>query len=179
MDESDDQLVNDVLAGNRSAYGVLYDRHARLVRAICFDLTRDLDQARDLTQDVFLRAYSRLARLRQRDRFASWIAGIARFICKEWRRKRLRERHLFVADVPERIPEMRQEGDPLIECLRHAISELPDRERLALHLFYLQGESIEHVQNTLNLSRSGAYKCLERARRLVAAIMQRKQESLK
>ena len=53
---SDANLVEAVLSGDRSAYTDLYDRYARLVRAICYDATWDLNHSQDLSQEVFLRA---------------------------------------------------------------------------------------------------------------------------
>ena len=51
-------VVRAVLGGDRSAYGELYDRYGQLIRAICFDTTRDVIETQDLSQEVFLRAFS-------------------------------------------------------------------------------------------------------------------------
>ena len=50
-------LVLAVLAGDKAAYGKLYDRYAPLVRAVCYDEAGNLADSQDLAQDVFLRAY--------------------------------------------------------------------------------------------------------------------------
>jgi len=60
MAATDGTLVNGVLNGDRAAFAELYDRRARLIRAICFDVTHDLDAAAELTQEVFCRAHARL-----------------------------------------------------------------------------------------------------------------------
>lgn len=52
--ESDADLLALVLQGDRQAYGRLYDRYAPFIRAICYDTTRELSQANDLCQEVFL-----------------------------------------------------------------------------------------------------------------------------
>ena len=90
---SDKMLVRTVLAGDKAAYGKLYDRYAPLVRAICYDEARNLADAQDLAQDVFMRAYENLENLRDPNRFGRWLIGIARLRCKEWRR-RSSQRHL-------------------------------------------------------------------------------------
>ena len=69
----DGVLVRTILDGDTSAYAVLYDRYAQLVRAMCFDTTRNNTDAADLSQEVFLRAFRRLRekaseRLRPRQR---------------------------------------------------------------------------------------------------------------
>jgi len=88
---SDAALVHRVLTGEQNAFAVLYDRYARLVRAICFGATRDFHAAADLTQEVFLRAYRNLARLDDGEQFGLWLTGIARRACSEWRRGRVRD----------------------------------------------------------------------------------------
>src|SRR5688500_16336258 len=57
MGLADAERVRAALAGDRSAFGDLYDRHARWVRAVLYDVIHDLPQAQDLAQEVFLRAY--------------------------------------------------------------------------------------------------------------------------
>lgn len=174
--DDDACVVRAVLGGDVSAYARLYDRHARLVRAICFDATGDLCHAQDLSQETFFRAYRRLSGLRDPSRFAAWLVGIARLVCKEWRRGRLRDRHLYVglcstvaADPPggaERDQAARAEG------LGQAMRALPERERLALHVFYLQDQSVEQARAVLGLSRSGFYRVLQRGRRRLGRLMQ-------
>jgi RNA polymerase sigma-70 factor (ECF subfamily) len=74
---SDKTLIEAVLAGEKDAYGKLYDRYAPLIRAVCYDTTGNFVDAQDLAQDVFLRAYEKLDRFRNRDSFGKWIVGIA------------------------------------------------------------------------------------------------------
>ena len=54
---TDADLVASVLAGDREAFGGLYDRYARLVRAVVYGVARDWPTVQDLTQECFLRAY--------------------------------------------------------------------------------------------------------------------------
>ncbi len=165
---SDATLVRGVLDGDRAAFAQLYDLRARLVRAICYDATGDLQAAAELTQEVFLRAWDRLATLRDPDKFAAWVCGIARQVCREWRRGRERERQglsrlarsaasLASAAVPQLL-------DARLRELRQAIGSLPEKERLALHAFYLQEQDVEQARAVLGLSRSGFYHVLSGAR---------------
>ena len=166
---SDATLVRGVLDGDRAAFAQLYDLRARLVRAVCYDATGDLQTAAELTQEVFLRAYDRLGALREKEKFAAWVCGIARQVCREWRRGRARERDGLgrfsrwtedsgSAAVPQLL-EVR------IRELRDAIATLPEKERLALHAFYLQEQDVEQARAVLGLSRSGFYHVLSCARR--------------
>ena len=95
-ESTDADLVARVLSGDREAFGSLYDRYARLVRTVVFDVAKDWSTVQDLTQDCFLRAYQNLGRLRQPDRFGHWLVGIARQVARERRRTLRRDRHHFV-----------------------------------------------------------------------------------
>lgn len=188
MAASDRTLVLGALNGDRSAFAELYDRRARLIRAVCYDATGDMDVAADLTQEVFLRAWQKLDRIRDPDNFARWLVGIARQVCREWRRKALRERRRMrdyarqqptaAASVPdERLEAIRRAIAGLTDCERRAMPSLSDRERLALHAYYLQGRSVEEARRVLGLSRSGFYRVLSNACRRLRLLLEREEVS--
>jgi len=177
MGESDAERVRAVLAGDRSAFGDLYDRHARWVRALLYDATRDLAQAQDLAQEVFLRAYRGLAGLREPERFGSWLMGITRIAAMEWRRRQAQDRHEFVGcEIDRPVQTEPVSEDDSVERLREAMTSLPERERLAVYVFYLQDRSAEDARAVLNLSRAGLYRLLGRARKRLERIMKRQWE---
>ncbi len=127
-----------VLAGDRAAFGCLYDRYARLVRAVVYGVGNDAPVVHALTQECFLRAYRNLARLRQPDRFGAWVVGIAVAVAREHRRSSRRDRHQFVAneslDVwfdPDAAGAVQTADD--IELVPRRVSGLPERERMAIH----------------------------------------------
>jgi RNA polymerase sigma-70 factor (ECF subfamily) len=175
---SDRELIQAVLAGEKTGYEKLYDRYGPLVRAICYDTTRNLTDAQDLAQDVFMRGYERLGRLRDRDIFGKWIVGIARLRCKEWRRRRSqgRDKHVGLDDAELAIAN--PSNDDRIERLQAMITKLPEKERLALHTFYLQDKSVDNARRITGLSRSGFYRLLGRARKRLEHLMLGEQENM-
>ncbi len=173
---TDETLVLGVLHGDRSAFAELYDRRARLIRAVCYDATRDVHLAADLTQEVFLRAFRRLGTLRDRQRFTAWLTGIARQVCREWRRERRRDRNLL-SNLPDEVvcTDPFDEPDDRIAAIRDALASLPEKERLALHAFYLRGLDVDEARTVLGLSRSGLYRLLSCARGRLTRLMSRKE----
>jgi RNA polymerase sigma-70 factor (ECF subfamily) len=182
-DNADDDaaLVRATLGGRAQAFGLLYDRYAPLVRALCFDATGDLYAAQDLSQEAFLRAFRKLAELRSPEQFAPWLIGIAKHVCREWRRGagRRRRHAARVAELAEARRDVtdceaasggRDLDDDLCQ-LREAIAALPTREREALHLFYLQEQPADVAAKVLGLSRSGFYRALERAKKRIQRIL--------
>ena len=172
---SDKTLIRAVFAGEKAAYEKLYDRYAPLVRAICYDITGNLTDAQDLAQDVFMRAYERLDRLRNPDSFGNWLVGIARLRCLEWRRQRLRGREKHVGLDDAELAIANPSNDDRIKQLREMITALPEKERLALHTFYLQGKSADNARRIMGLSRSGFYRVLERARKRLEKLVAKEQ----
>lgn len=174
MDATDGTLVRGVLSGDRGAFAELYDRRARLIRAICFDATHDLDAAAELTQDVFVRAYEKLRGLRDPQRFAPWLVGIARQVCREWRRSRWRDRSRVSAPAQDEPAAVSADPpDDRLALLRDALGQLPERERESLQAFYLSGMDVEQARNVLGLSRATLYRVLATARERLRNILSR------
>jgi RNA polymerase sigma-70 factor (ECF subfamily) len=170
MTSGDGMLVHQVLGGDRSSYAKLYDRYAPLIRAICHSTTRNLTDAEDLAQEVFLRAYDRLAHLKKPDIFCAWLISIARRTCLEW----IRSKHRKIAPLPHDPPGNVVASNPWneeVERLLSAVLRLPKTERLAVQSFYLLEQSAESARTGMRLSRSGFYRVLERARKRLGRIL--------
>jgi RNA polymerase sigma-70 factor (ECF subfamily) len=175
---TDADLVATVLAGDREAFGCLYDRYARLVRAVLCNVSADWSMVQDLTQECFLRAYRNLARLREPDRFGHWMVGIARQVARERRRSLRRDRHRFVGNSPLEVSVESNTQDALqtaeqTHLVMQQLAKLPERERLAIHAFFLQQRNAQQAAELLGLSRSGVYALLERALARLAAKVRR------
>lgn len=165
-ESSDADDVRLTLGGDREAFGRLYDRHARAVRAVVVAVSGDFGVVEDLTQETFLRGYGRLNTLKDAAGFRSWIQGVARFVARERRRELSRERDGRVANDARHEPSDQANG--LLECVEEqqqlmlAVAELPGRERLAVHAYYFHEQSADEAAIAIGMSRSGFYAALER-----------------
>jgi RNA polymerase sigma-70 factor (ECF subfamily) len=180
----DAELVKNALAGDREAFGQLYDKYARLVRAVVVGVSGDWSAAEDLTQECFLRAYRRLTALRELERFGPWISGIARRVALEHHRAKRRDRHEFrnqqlaATAAPNDGPADIQRKEA-IDTIMEQLAGLPEQERLAIHLFFLKEEPVEDVAEVLGLSRSGIYALVQRAIARLAAQLKSTQSAIK
>jgi RNA polymerase sigma-70 factor (ECF subfamily) len=131
-----EQLVRASQAGNRDAFGVLYERFAGYVHAILIVRLRPQD-ASDLVQDIFLSAFERLRSLREPAAFAGWIATIARNRATDF----LRRQPMSMSDEPEDPPAETVSPDVRLDASRalEAIRQLPDAYRETLVLRLVQG----------------------------------------
>ena len=156
-------LVRRAQRGDVEAFGVLYDRTIRLVRAVAADAGPG--RADDAAHDAYLRAFRSLGTLRDPERFAPWLVGIARLVAREHRRAR--RVGPLVADVAADPIDPGADPDDVAELLR-AVDRLPDEERLAIRFFFLNERGIDETARLLGRSRSGTYALLQAARARLA-----------
>lgn len=175
-ERTDADLVARSLAGDCEAFGCLYDRHAQIVRAVVGGVSLDWPAVEDMTQECFLRAYRNLAKLRQPARFGAWVVGIARQVARERKRSLRRDRHEFVGERPPDVASPEdgandvQDADEL-DLLMKRLNTLPERERLAIHAFFLEQHDAQRAAELLELSRSGFYALLGRALTNLASLV--------
>jgi RNA polymerase sigma-70 factor (ECF subfamily) len=172
--EDDSVLVSRCRHGDREAFASLYDRYARLIRAVAYDGVSNSATAQDITQETFLRAWSKLDRLRDPTRFVAWLVGIARQVCREQYHATCQSRRLLLKHDPaDATPAtIVEQGIITLEhtqMILDEIAKLPDRERLAIHAFYLNEHDVQYVASLLKMSRSGVYVVLQRACRTLAS----------
>ncbi|MFO0902357.1 MAG: sigma-70 family RNA polymerase sigma factor [Pirellulales bacterium] len=169
MSDSDEELVSQARRGDHEAFGQLYDRYAGLIRSVCFEATGNVVDSQDLAQEVFLSAFRQLDQLKDPRRFAGWLVGIGRLSGLEWRRSRTRDRLELVGEATVEIAgqECLSRDDRWADVVE-AFECLSEDERLGVHLFYLEEQPAEVARRLLNLSLSGFYRLLDRARAKLA-----------
>ena len=165
-------------ASDQDAFARLYDRHAAVVLSLCRRLS--LAEAEDAAQETFIRAYRLLHKVESAGKLRPWLYGIARRVCSEHTRALRRRRHhedqAMLTRTAERTAHAPSPGESLeqaeqLQRLDGAIDQLDDRQRLAIHLYYLESDPIQAAQSALGLSRSGYYKLLAKARERLGELM--------
>jgi len=175
---TDATLVLKARDGDQEAFSELYDRYSKLVRAICHDSTRDVNTAADLAQEVFLRVHDKLGLLENPERFGPWLISISRNVGREFRRGKARDRHFLVGLEPpdEAVEKNEALKNTRLDGLQLAMEALAEKERLVLHVHYLQDHKEEQGPKLLGLSRSSYYRLLERAKRNIEKYIEREEK---
>jgi len=164
-------------AGDAEAFARLYDRHAGVVLSLC--RCRCPFEAEDALQDTFLRAWRMLDSLADPRGLRRWLYAIARRVCAERRRSAIRRSNHEDAAIAMRrlaitcggdLHDAVEQGEQLAR-LSEALAALPDDERLAIHLFYLERDPVAAAVEAMGVSRSGFYKLVARGRKHLAALM--------
>jgi RNA polymerase sigma-70 factor, ECF subfamily len=167
------QWVLQAKEGDHTAFADLYDQFAPLVRSVAYDATGCLQESEDLCQEIFLQAYRNLGQLRDAAKFPGWLMMIARRSCASWGRRRKQRPEVGLNEIEIPIAKA-DSNDDEIQHMLGAIRQLPPKERMTLHLFYLAEQPAELARQTLGLSSAGFYKVLERAKRRVAALLEKR-----
>lgn len=154
MEVSDEVLVGRARAGGKEAFGLLVDRHSRMVYNLAFRISGSHEQAEDIAQEAFLRAYRALAKFEGKSQFSTWLYRIVSNVALNKLERDPSER--FAADRID--PASHHEGPAQTvarrereEQVRRAVLSLPPNYRLVITLHHLQGFSYDEVAETLEL----------------------------
>jgi RNA polymerase sigma-70 factor (ECF subfamily) len=138
MGRSDEQLVEACQAGEASAFDVLVARWEDRIRGAAYRILGSEDEARDVAQEAFLKAYRGLSGFKREARFSSWLYQIATNLCRDRLRRRRARPQVSLEALEETGPvivETRPGADErllerdLAEAVRRAIHALPEEQR--------------------------------------------------
>jgi RNA polymerase sigma-70 factor (ECF subfamily) len=165
-------LVNDARKGDRSAFEALVKATYADSYTLAFRLVGDEEDARDVVQEAYLRAYKGLKRFRGDAQFTTWLYRITANCAATYLGKRARNRHdelpadAAVVDTARRSdPEDNAHQRDLREQLNAALAELPPRLRAVVVLRDVYDLPHEAIAAELGISESAAKVRLHRARR--------------
>jgi RNA polymerase sigma-70 factor (ECF subfamily) len=171
-------LISKVLKGDLAAYGTLVEEYQKSVFNVCYRILGNRQEAEDLTQDAFLRAYQQLARYDPNRPFGPWMRVLAANLCYNHLKKaRLKqepledERDRF-KDYPKRGPEKILEISEENQRLYQAFWKLPENYRMALELRHFQGLSYKEMAQTLDLPLNTVRSHLYRGRQKLAELLE-------
>lgn len=179
-DISDAGLMAGLAAGDASGLSVLHQRYAKMICSLILrlDPQGSLEQAEDLTQDVFLTVFETADRYREEGKLKSWLCGIAARKVRSarrrtWSRGNLMRSNRSIApghSTPyEAGPDQRLGARRQVE---QALLSLSDSQREVFVLHTLEGLSGEEIAASLNIKTSAVWVRLHRARKTMTAALQ-------
>lgn len=159
------------------AFGALYSKYFPAVLLYCRQKLGDQEEAFDITQDVFVKAATRLQNLRIPETFAAWLFQIARNSCLDQLHLRKRQ---FLALCPTHY-ELKQEEEPEVEermafdlqmeKLLNALDQLDENARKLLTAKYIEKQSIKDIARLLNIKESAVKMRLARTRQKLGKML--------
>jgi RNA polymerase sigma-70 factor, ECF subfamily len=172
---SDEALARRAQAGDADAFATLVVRYQRAVLNLAYRMLGDVQEAEDVAQDVFIRAYQSLGRFDPSRRFFSWLYRIAVNRCLSYR-DRARHDTLDASHsaLPDGAPSPEQQAaqHETQAAIRQAIAALPEHERAVVALRYGADLSYEEIAATLRLPLGTIKTRLFRARQRLAGLIE-------
>lgn len=170
-------LIRAAQRGDREAFERLIRAYDRGVLRLALNLLRSVEDAQEVYQETFLRAFRNLSSFRADSNFQTWLYRIASNVCLDYLRKRKVRREAPAddgepsADRLHRLAEQRPEADPeralmnrkLAERLEEALEMLTPRERMVFELRHYHGLRLRTIGAMMGASEEAAKTCLYRA----------------
>jgi RNA polymerase sigma-70 factor (ECF subfamily) len=170
--KDDNELVHEVINGNTSSFEPLIERYQKTIFNMVLRMVGDTENAKDITQDIFVKAFEKIETFKFKFRFFSWLYRIAINETINWTKRnprldRIQEVNQFL--ISEQDPE--EEGRQS-KLLQQGLLELPENYRTLLVLKYysqlsyediaeIKGISVKKVRSRLFTAREQLRKILE------------------
>jgi RNA polymerase sigma-70 factor (ECF subfamily) len=192
MEYEDTQLVDKSKRGDMKAFGMLIKRYEQTVYNMAYRMLKNVEDAKDAAQEIFLKVFASLNSFRGESSFATWLYRIATNECinrlkrpkflslEELRREYENEEKpieppqlIDASPLPEELAERRE----IQQLVHKAMDELPDHYRLVITLRHLQGLPYNEIAETLDLPVGTVKTYLFRAKKILKAKLQHFVES--
>ncbi|HEV2718647.1 MAG TPA: sigma-70 family RNA polymerase sigma factor [Thermoanaerobaculia bacterium] len=172
---NDAETVQRVLAGDADAFRLLVDRHGRTLHRLAFRLTGSADDAEDVVQEAFIRAFRQLASYDGRAAVGTWLHRITVNCAVDLLRARRRrpedsghEETLMSHHEPTSMQEQHAHASDIREAVARGMASLSANERTAFVLRHFEGMSIDEIGRTLgtkvNATKHTVFRAVQKLR---------------
>lgn len=186
----DEELIEKILKGKTELYEEIIKRYQNKVYSTVYSYVRDSEEAKDLTQEIFIKIYNNLSNFKNMSRFSTYLYRVAVNCCIDWtRKKRLKtvsvmfyqedseiEIYEYITDLscnPEQLL-LKQEN---ISIIRKEINKLPEIYRTIMIMFYFQDFSPQEIADILEIPRKTVDTRLYRARNMLRTKFSQKSDN--
>jgi RNA polymerase sigma-70 factor (ECF subfamily) len=170
---TDRRVIEDCQAGDRDAFRQLFETHKDRVYSIALHFSRDEMQARDITQQVFLKLFTAIRQFRHDAEFTTWLYRLVANVCLDEQRRNRRfipfGEAVEVSEMAERKSQEAQLGQREVsEAVRQVIAGLKPKLRLVILLKYFEEMSYEEMAQVLGCSPGTIASRLNRGHKILA-----------
>ncbi|CUU36674.1 MAG: sigma-70 family RNA polymerase sigma factor [Armatimonadetes bacterium] len=179
---SDEQLVARAKEGDTDALETLFVRYRQPVFRLVYRSVGNADDAEDIVQEVFLKAFERLHTFREQSRFSTWLMRIALNLCTDRARAQKRHAELLQREAGYKLAWMTHPNPPepeevvqqnaFHEAFYTALNRLPEHHRQLIVMRDLEEMEYEQMAEILNTTVGGVKLRVMRARRAFKAVLE-------
>ncbi|MBW2937750.1 RNA polymerase sigma factor [Aureisphaera sp. CAU 1614] len=175
---TDHQLINNTLHGNTQAFSVLVERYQNFVFTIAVRMLRNREEAEEVAQDSFIKAFEALSTYRGEAKFSSWLYSIVYRKTLDRIRKNNNSRTIeLVEEITETETEDIENALHFIqiqernELIKKGIEQLPEQEAAIITFFYFEELSIKEISEITQLSEDNVKIKLFRSRKKLFTLL--------
>jgi len=169
---NDSEIIGKVLSGDQQAYALLVDRYQNYVFTLALRFTKNREDAEEMSQDIFIKAYRSLSDFRGAAKFSTWLYTIVNNTCISFLRKKKLEVHSLDNEKVFEVADNQESGmranmieqKSRIAMVNKAIALLSTDDAEIITLFYKGEQTLEEISNILGLETNTAKVRLHRAR---------------
>lgn len=169
---TDEALVEAIVKTNDTMlFEVLYDRYATMVYNKCYGFANGVDEAKDLTQDVFLRVFVKLGSFKGRSKFSTWLYAFTYNHCVNYvtrnTAKKIEKKSVSsdsIENIGEDVDSTREFQSMRVEKLKKVMDLISPDEKMILLLKYQDNLTIKELSDALDIGESAVKMRLKRAK---------------
>jgi len=178
---SDIELIEQTLGGNQSAYADLVKRHQRFVFTLATRFAKNREDAEEISQDCFIKAYRSLASFQQQSKFSTWLYSIVYTTAMTFLRKKRvdttsiddEDTYLQVESKPGSYDENNIENKSRSYYVNQAIAQLLPDDATIITMFYKGEQSLEEIAQAMGIEANTVKVKLFRARQRLKERLER------
>ena len=172
---SDEELVKLIIESrNTKIYGILYDRYSQKVYSRCLKFVSQVEEAQDLTHDLFIKVFYNLSKFQNKSSFSTWLYAVTYNHCLDYLNKKnklpLENEERLLDSTPDSSIEEIEDSEIFAlkaEKLKIAMERVDSKDRMILLMRYLDESSIKDIATVLQLSESAVKMRINRAKRRI------------
>ena len=170
--QSDNEIISRVLRGEQNAYAELVNRYQNYVFTLTLRMIKSREDAEEVAQDVFIKAYKSLADFRGESKFSTWLYTITNTTSITFLRKKKLEVHSLDNEKVFEVADSRDSGfsantieqKSRVNMVNQAIAMLSPDDAEVITLFYKAEQNLEEISRILRLETNTVKVRLHRAR---------------
>jgi RNA polymerase sigma factor (sigma-70 family) len=178
---SDIELIEQTLGGNQSAYADLVKRHQRFVFTLALRFAKGREDAEEIAQDCFIKAYRSLSSFQQQSKFSTWLYSIVYTTAMTFLRKRKLdtssidddESYIQIENKPSGYDEYNVENKSRSYYINQAIEQLLPDDATIITMFYKGEQSLEEIAQVMGIEANTVKVKLFRARQRLKERLER------
>ena len=176
MEKKDDiYYINLVKGGQSNAFSYIVEKYQDIVFSIALKVLRNRDDAEEMAQESFIKAYKSIHSFKGNAKFSTWLYRITYNTCiSEIRKRKMHFSSTEEIEIRDETQEINLDGIPeenRAKAIKEAMNQLPEDEYTLILLYYFEEQSVEEISKVTGLSESNTKVKLFRARKKLYTIL--------